>query len=128
MSYELRATSSERRLGLRGDEMTRRAQILVRTTCVLLAFAISGPAMEFALDPVVRHLPFFLGFVVAPFALLGFLDYAFGKVACVLLGVCVLVVVVSKGVNWRAKVALTLSAAVTCYVTPHWVEKVSHMW
>ena len=108
--------------------MTRRARILVRTTCGLMAFAISGPAMEFALNPIVRHLPSFLGFVVGPFALLDFLDYAFGKAACVLLAVCVLLVLFTNGINWWAKIAVTSAAAVTCYVTPHWVEKVKHMW
>jgi hypothetical protein len=108
--------------------MTRLARILVRTTCVLMAFAISGPAMEFALNPIVRHLPSFLGLLVAPFALLDFLDYAFGKPACVLLAVCVLLVLLSKSITWWAKIALTLSAAVTCYITPPWVEKVKHMW
>jgi hypothetical protein len=107
--------------------MTGRARILVRTTCIVMAFAISGPAMDL-IDPLVRHLPSFLRFVVAPFALLDFLDYAFGRAACVLLAVCVLLVLFTKGINWWAKIALTLSAAVTCYVTPPWVEKVKHMW
>jgi len=84
--------------------------------------------MEFALNPIVRHFPSFLGFVVAPLVLLDFLDYAFGNIACVLLAACVLLVLFTKGINWWAKIALTSSAAVTWYVTPHWVEKVKHLW
>ena len=84
--------------------------------------------MEFALNPIVRHLPSFLRFVVGPFALLDFLDYAFGKVACVLLAACVLPVLFTEDINRWVKIAITLATAVTCYVTPHWVERVKHMW
>jgi hypothetical protein len=108
--------------------MTRRARILVRTAWGLTAFAISGPAMEFVLNPIVRHLPSALGSIVAPFAVLDFLDYAFGRFACVALAVCVALVLLSGGINWRVKIVLTVSAAVTCYVTPRWVEKVRHLW
>ncbi len=109
-------------------KMTRGARILVRTTCGLMAFAISGPAMEFALNPLVRHLPSFLGFVIAPLALLDFSDYAFGKAACVLLAVCVLLVLFSNSINWWTKIGLTSAAAVSCYMALQWVEKVKHMW
>ena len=114
-------------IGSRGDEVTGGARVLVRTTCSLLAFAISGPAMQIV-DPLVRHVPPFMTFVFAPLALLNFLDYAFGKVACVLLAACVLLVLVNSSINWWTKAALTLSATVTCYLTTHWIGKVNHMW
>jgi len=107
--------------------MTRWARTLVRTTWIVFAFAISGPVLELV-DPLVHHLPSFVAIVLGPLALLDFLDYAFGKIACVILVICVLLVLVTKGVSWWTKIALALSAALTCYVTPRWVEKVSHMW
>jgi hypothetical protein len=107
--------------------MTRRARILVWTTWILIAFAISGPALEL-LDPLVHHLPSFVAVLFGPFALLAFLDYAFGKVVCVALAFCTVLVLLSGGINWWVKIAITVSAAVTCYVTPHWVEKVKHLW
>ncbi len=113
--------------GSRGNEVTPSARVLVRTTYILLAFTMSGPAMDL-IDPFVHHIPKFMTYVLAPLALLNFLDYAFGKVACALLTVCVLLVLVTKSIRWWIKIALTVSAAFAWYVTPPWIEKVKHMW
>lgn len=107
--------------------ITRGARALVLTTCALLALAISGPAMDI-IDPYVHHIPKFMTYVLAPLAMLNFLDYLFGKPACAFLAVCVLLVLVTKGVKWWIKIALTLSAAFAWHVTPPWVDKVKHMW
>jgi hypothetical protein len=114
--------------------MRRRDRVLLWITGGVLAISISGPAMEYVIGPVINpvlrrlfpvHAP---TLIMAPFALLWFLDYVLGKGFCVLLAVCVLLVLVSSGIWWWIKIGLTVSAGFTCYVLLRWVERVSHQW
>jgi len=109
-----------------------RANALVFLACVLIAMCLSGPAMEL-LDKFISrhpvHPPTLVGnLLMAPLAIVWFLDYALGKVFAAILSVCVLIVVIHREIRWWTKVILVLATAAVWRVLPPWIERSNHLW
>jgi hypothetical protein len=113
--------------------MTLWNRILIRATCALIVIGASPPVLEILLKPLLPRFPgpvlsAILFPIIFVFSIWGFLDYAVGKVICVILAICVILVLVSPGIKWWIKIDIAGSAGITFYAVLHWVQRLSHGW